>query len=210
VDIQVVGLIWLISAFLFGLFTCFFGYRLFIFLVAAIGLLVGATTGYAIGALLGSELAAFIIAVIAGIIGAWASIMGYYAFIFIVGGFGFAFLTAFVFGLTNNNVPALLLIVIGIVGGFLSLWLQRIVIVIATAAQGALASLFALVALFSGGDMFTYRSLFYRLLSGEIPGRGSILFYLLFLVWLGLFGLGLWGQFTRGKEMYRRHRSVAV
>lgn len=209
-DIQWVVIIWLIAAFLFGLFTCFFGYRLFIVLVAAVGLVVGATFGYSLGMIFGSELAAFIIAVIFGLLGAWASIMGYYAFIFIVGGFGFAFLAAFLMGLAHHDVHLLLLLIIGIIGGFVSLWLQRIIVIIATSAQGALASVFALVAIFSGGGIPMYRGLFYRILSGEVPGRGGLWFYLSLLAWLALFGLGLWAQFTRGKEMYRRHRPAPV
>jgi hypothetical protein len=207
-DIQFIELVWLITAFLFGLFTCFFGYRLFIVFVAAVGLIVGATAGYELGLLLGSEIAAFIIAVVLGLIGAWASVMGYYAFIFIIGGFAFAFLTAFIVGMTNDTVPMLLVIIVGLVGGFLSLWLQRIIIILATSAQGALASVFALFSIFSGGGISMYRALFYNFLSGEIPGKGGIWFYLSFLVWLMLFALGLWAQFSRGKEMYRRNRPV--
>lgn len=209
-DIQAIGLVWLIAAFLFGLFTCFFGYRLFIVLVAAIGLVVGATFGYEVGIFFESQLAAFIIAVVLGLLGAWASVMGYYAFIFIVGGFAFAFLTAFLFGLANGTAPVLLLIIVGVVGGFVSLWLQRILISFATAAQGALASVFALIAIFSGGGILLYRRLFYQLLSGEIPDKGGFWFYLSLILWMVIFGLGLWAQFTRGKEMYRRRRPVPV
>jgi hypothetical protein len=210
VEPHVIGLAWLIAAFLVGLFTCFFGYRLFMVLVAAIGLVVGATFGYEVGIFFGSQLAALIIAIILGLLGAWASVMGYYAFIFIFGGFAFAFLAAFLFGLTGGAIPVLLLIIIGIIGGFISIWLQRFIIIFATAAQGALSSVFALAAMFSGGGIPMYRRLFYRLINGEFPGSRGPWFYVAFLAWLVIFGLGLWAQFTRGREMYRRRSPVPV
>ncbi len=206
-DIQTFGLLWLVAAFLMGLLNCFFGYRLFIVIVALLGLILGASLGYLIGSWVEGGVVTVVLVIILGLIGAWASVSGYYAFIFVVGAFGFALLAAFVWGIYSESVSVLLLILVGLVGGFVALWLQRIIIIIATAAQGALASVFAVAALVSGGGVEAYRSLFYRFLDGELPRTGGVWFYLGTLLWLILFAFGLVAQFTRGKEMYRRKRT---
>ena len=94
-DIQMIGVLWLIGAFFLGLLNCFFGYRLFIVTVAIVGLLLGASLGYTLGAFVGSNIAGLIAAAVLGLIGAWASVSAYYAFIFVAGAFGFALFAAF-------------------------------------------------------------------------------------------------------------------
>lgn len=206
-DIQTVGLLCVVAAFFMGLLNCFFGYRLFIVIVALLGLTLGASLGYLIGSWVEGGIVTVVLAIILGLIGAWASVSGYYAFIFVVGAFGFALLAAFVSGIYTENVSVLLLILVGLVGGFVALWLQRIIIILATAAQGALVSVLAVAALVSGGGMEAYRALFYRFLDGELARTGGVWFYVGALVWLILFAFGLVAQFTRGKEMYRRQRT---
>ncbi|UCD58845.1 MAG: DUF4203 domain-containing protein [Candidatus Hydrogenedentota bacterium] len=202
--IQTPGLLWVIAAFFLGLFNCFFGYRLFIVTVAIVGLALGASFGYLMGLSMGSTVVAFVAAVVLGLIGAWASVAAYYAFIFVAGAVGFALLTAFVSGYFAEHVPVLIPILAGLAGGLLALWLQRIVIIAATAVQGALASVLALVSIVSSGGVGAYRDFLYRLLNGELSRRGGIWFYLGMLLWLILFVCGLATQFSRGKEMYRR------
>jgi hypothetical protein len=203
-DIQTLGILWLVAAFFLGILNCYFGYRLFIVTVALIGLILGGSLGYLIGTWLGSGTVALVLALILGFIGAWASVSGYYAFIFVVGAFGFALLTAFLLGLYSETASVLFPIIAGLLGGFLALWLQRVIIIIATAAQGALASVFAAVAMVSGGGVEAYRDLFYRFLDGELARGGGVWFYVGTFLWLVLFASGLVAQFTRGKEMYRR------
>ena len=209
-DIQMVGVLWLIGAFSLGLLNCFFGYRLFIVTVAIVGFLLGASLGYALGAFVGSSIAGLIAAAVLGLIGAWASVSAYYAFIFVAGAFGFALFAAFVAGLFGSDVHVAVPIVAGLIGGFLALWLQRVVIILATAAQGALASVLAAASLVSGGGVQAYRALFYRLLDGDISRLGSFWLYLGLFSWLVLFAAGLAAQFTRGKEMYRRQGRKAI
>jgi hypothetical protein len=206
-DIQTFGLLWVVAAFFMGLLNCFFGYRLFIVIVALLGLTLGASLGYLIGSWMEGGIVTLVLVMILGLIGAWASVSGYYAFIFVVGAFGFALLAAFVSGIYSQNVSVLLLILVGLVGGFVALWLQRIIIIIATAAQGALASVLAVAALVSGGGLEAYRGLFYRFLDGDLARTGGVWFYVGTLLWLIVFAFGLVAQFTRGKEMYRRQRT---
>ncbi|RJP67406.1 MAG: DUF4203 domain-containing protein [Candidatus Abyssobacteria bacterium SURF_17] len=203
-DIQMMGTVWLVAAFLLGLLNCFFGYRLFIITVALLGLALGATLGYQAGTWLGGGFFPIALAVILGLIGLWASVSAYYAFIFVAGAFAFALLAAFLAGLYEYQAHPLLLIVVGFVGGFIALWLQRVIIIGATAAQGALASVLAVFAFATGKSVGAYRSLFNRFISGELVQTRGVWFYVGLLVWFVLFTFGLVAQVTRGKEMYRR------
>jgi hypothetical protein len=105
---------------------------------------------------------------------------------------------------------AILVVVVGLIGGFIALWLQRVIIIIATAAQGALASVLAVAVLISGGGVDAYRTLYYRILDGGIVRGGGVWFYVAAALWLVLFLFGMFGQFTRGKEMYRRRRPASA
>lgn len=203
-DPHMVGVVWLIGAFLFGLLNCFFGYRLFIVTVAIIGFMVGASVGYAIGVWTGDWIIGWVAVVALGLIAGWACIKAYYAFIFIIGAIGFALASTFLAGLFMTDVHVLIPIAAGAIGGFLSLWLQRVIISIATAAQGALASVLAATALVAGGGVAAYRTLFNRLFTGELSRAGGAWFYVGLALWLVLAIAGVVTQFKRGREMYRR------
>ncbi len=203
-DAEMAGVVWLIGAFLFGLLNCFFGYRLFIVTVAIVGFLIGASLGYAIGIWTGNWVIGLVAAGVLGLIAGWACITAYYAFIFVVGGIGFALATAFLAGLFITDVHVLIPIAAGVIGGFLSLWLQRVIITVATAAQGALASILAATALGAGGGVAAYRTLFNRLFTGELSRAGGLWFYVGLALWLVLAIAGVVTQSKRGKEMYRR------
>ncbi len=204
-DILTVGILGLAATFLMGLLNCYYGYRFFIVTVAIIGFLIGAYIGSSLGSWVGGSMLVVILGVVVGLIAAWGSVSGYYAFIFVVGAFGFAFLAAFLSGLYSENASTILAIVVGLLGGFLSLWLQRVIIIIATAAQGALASVLAVAALAKGGGMQAYLDYYYSLLDGELAYAAGLWFYLGLLIWLVLFVSGMLAQFRRGKEMYREN-----
>ncbi len=203
-DTQMIGVLWLIGALALGLLNCFFGYRLFIVTVAIVGLLLGGSLGYSAGAWTGNLLIGLIAATVLGLIGGWASVMAYYAFIFVAGAFAFALASAFVAGLYSANVSVLIPLICGLIGGFLAFWLQRAIIIIATASQGGLAAVLAAAAIITGGGTHAYREMLYRLLEGDLSRAGGIWFYAGSLVWLILVVSGLMTQFKRGKEMYRR------
>jgi len=56
----------------------------------------------------------------------------------------------------------------------------------------------------SGGGVYAYRAMFYRLLDGDISRIGGAWFYVGLLIWLVLAVSGFVMQSKRGKEMYRR------
>ncbi len=203
-DIQLAGVLGLLVLFSLGILNCYFGYRLFIITVGVLGFVLAASFGYFVGDWLENNLITLILVLVLGLIGAWASIMAYYAFIFLVGGFGCVFFIAFIMGFYKENIPIPILFIGGLIGGLLALWMQRIIIVIATAAQGALSSVLAVGALFSGGGTNAYLRSLYRLFDGDLSRKGGIWLYVGILAWLLLFVSGMTTQFLRGKEMYRR------
>ena len=198
------GVLWLLAFLSLGILNCYFGYRLFLITVGAIGFLLAGALGYMIGNFLGSNLIALVLAVALGLLGTWGSITAYYAFIFVIGGFGFAFLTAFLLGIQKENISIFLPVVVGIIGAFLALWLQRVIIIFATASQGALSIVLAIAALISGGGIVTYRRLLNGVLGGDLSRTGGLWFYLGALAWLILFISGLTAQYMSKKEMYRK------
>lgn len=203
-DIQLAGVLGLLVLFSLGILNCYFGYRLFLITVGILGFILAASFGYLIGNWLENNLITLILVLVLGLIGAWGSIMAYYAFIFLVGGFGCVFLIASVMGFYWENTPIPILFIGGLIGGLLALWMQRIIIIIATSAQGALSSVLAVTALISGGGTDAYLRSLYRLFDGDLSRKGEIWFYAGVLAWLLLFVSGLTTQFIRGKEMYRR------
>jgi hypothetical protein len=203
-DAQMIGILWLVGALLLGLLNCYFGYRLFLITVGIAGFLIGASIGHMVGAWTGSWIVGLAAAVMLGLFAGWACMMAYYAFIFVVGAIGFALASSFVVGLFYPDVHVLIPIVGGLIGGFLSVWLQRIIIIVATAAQGGLASILAVAALISGEGVSGYRDLFQRFFEGELSRTGGLWFYLGIFVWIILAVSGLVVQFRSGKEMYRR------
>lgn len=200
---ETAGILWLSGAILIGLVNCYFGYRLFIVTVGIVGFLIGASLGFLLGNWVGNLGVMLIAAAILGFIGGWLSISAYYAFIFVFGAVGFALLAAFISGLYSNSISIVMAIVAGLIGGFLAYWLQRVIIIFATAAQGALSIVLAIASLISSGGPAAYRHMLYRLLEGDIPRTGGIWFYSGLLLWLALFVSGMIIQFKRGKEMYR-------
>jgi hypothetical protein len=203
-DAQMIGILWLVGAIFFGLLNCFFGYRLFLVTVAIAGFLIGASLGYMVGVWTGSWIVGLVAAAMLGLIAGWACTMAYYAFIFVVGAIGFALASSFIAGLFYTDVHVFIPTIFGLIGGFLSLWLQRVIIIIATASQGALASIMACSALISGGGTNRYRALLQQFFEGNLNYEGGLWFYLGAFLWLILAVSGLIVQFKSGKEMYQR------
>jgi hypothetical protein len=203
-DVQMAGVLWLGGAFLLGLLNCYFGYRLFLVTVGIVGFFMGASIGYLLGVWTAQVIIGVAAAILLGLLAAWAAIMAYYAFIFVVGAFAFALVSAFLAGLFFADVSPFIPLVAGLVGGFASFWLQRVIITIATALQGALAAVLAIAALVSGGGVEGYREMFHRLLGGDLTQMGGVWFYAGLIAWLILVATGLAAQFKHGKEMYRR------
>jgi hypothetical protein len=137
---------WLsVAALAWGVLDCFFGYRVFKITLALVGGLLGAALGQAAatawGAGAGAETAAL---VAGGLVGAGLAFLLYIAAVF-VAGFGFgATLGILLLSHLHQMVALLSGCVLGVIGGFLAVKLQRALIMLSTALLGSFRAMLAL------------------------------------------------------------------
>jgi hypothetical protein len=127
-----------VGAIAWGFLDCFFGYRVFKVTLTILGGLLGMVFGQMAGAALGfghgGEIGGM---VIGGLLGAGLAFLLYVAAVF-VAGFGFgATLGVLVLTHFNHMVALLSGCVIGIIGGFLAVKLQQVLIMLSTALLGS-------------------------------------------------------------------------
>lgn len=128
-----------------GLLDCFFGFKLFRIMIAVIGGLVGVVFGQAAGAALGfgatGEIGGM---VLGGLLGAGLAYLLYLAAVFVSG---------FMFGLTlgvlllshfHQMVALLGGAVLGLIGGFLAVKIQRVLLILSTALLGSFRAIIGL------------------------------------------------------------------
>ena len=133
------------GAIAWGVLDVFFGYRVFKITLALIGGILGLAAGHALitamGLGQGAETAAMIIG---ALLGAGLAFLLYIAAVF-VAGFGFG-ATLGMLLLANYHPMVVLLIgvVLGIIGGFLAVKIQRILIILSTSLLGSFRAVLAL------------------------------------------------------------------
>ena len=133
------------GAIAWGILDCFFGYRVFKVTLAILGGLMGMFCGQAVGTALGFGPGGTIGAVVAGgLLGAGLAFLLYVAAVF-VAGFGFGATLGILLLTHFNHMVALLSgCVMGIIGGFMAVKLQRVLIMLATALLGSFRAILAL------------------------------------------------------------------
>jgi len=137
---------WLSAAALaWGLVDCFFGYRVFKVTVALLGAFAGALFGQAAGAALdlgrGAELGGL---VVGALLGGGLAFLLYLAAVFLAGfGFG-ATLGMLLLANYHHTVAVISGLVLGLIGGFVAIKLQRALLVLATALLGSFRAVLAL------------------------------------------------------------------
>jgi len=183
----------------FGLLNCFFGYRLFKFMLGVYGFLLGALVGALVaGGVAGGQAWVLIVgAVIGGIVGAALMVLLYLVGVFVVGAVAGMLLANAVGAVLGIDMPTLVVIILAVVVGIVALILQRVVLVLATAFSGAWAVVGGGAALFSGQAV----SLNLFSPSGSWLGEGAWLLIVL-AAWLLLGIVGAFVQFrtTADKE----------
>jgi hypothetical protein len=133
------------GAIAWGVLDCFFGYRIFKITLAVVGGLIGLAAGQmlatSIGLGPGAETAALIVG---AVLGAGLAFMLYIAAVF-VAGFGFGATLGMLLLANYHHMVALLTgVVLGIIGGFLAVKVQRILIILSTALLGSFRAILAL------------------------------------------------------------------
>ena len=133
------------GAIAWGVLDVFFGYRVFKITLALIGGILGLAAGHALITALGLGQGAETAAMIIGaLLGAGLAFLLYIAAVF-VAGFGFG-ATLGMLLLANYHPMVVLLIgvVLGIIGGFLAVKIQRILIILSTSLLGSFRAVLAL------------------------------------------------------------------
>lgn len=137
---------WLsIACITWGVLDCFFGYKVFKVTLALLGALLGAGLGHALAVRFGASQTVDLVAVIAGgLAGAGLAFLAYIAAVFIAG-FGFGATLGMLLLANYHHMVALLTgLVLGIVGGFLAVKLQRVLIILSTSLLGSFRAILAL------------------------------------------------------------------
>ncbi len=188
-----------LAAIAFGLLNCFFGYRLFKFMLGLYGLLLGALVGFIVASNVtgGQTLWLVLGAVAGGFVGAALMVLLYFVGVFIVGALAGVVLANAIGAAVGVDMPLLVVIVVAVVVGVVALVLQRVVLILATAFSGAWAAVAGSAALLAG------ESLSLDLLGRPGTWEGADLSLLVFLAaWVGLGIAGAVVQFltTRPKE----------
>jgi hypothetical protein len=145
------------GALAWGVLDCFFGYRIFRITLAVLGGLIGVVFGQAAGAALGwgagGEIGGL---VVGGLLGAGLAWLLYIAAVFVAGFLFGATLGILLLANFNHMVALLSGIVIGVIGGFLAVKLQRVLIMLSTALLGAFRAMLALSFFTSRMDWLYY------------------------------------------------------
>ena len=146
-----------IGAIAWGLLDCFFGYRVFKITLAVVGglfgVVFGQAAGHALGLGTGGEIGGMIMG---GLLGAGLAFMLYTGAVF-VAGFGFGSTLGVLLLTHYNHMVALMSgLVLGIIGGFLAVSLQRVLIILSTALLGSFRTMLALAYFVSKLDWLYY------------------------------------------------------
>ncbi len=136
---------WLtVGAIAWGILDCFFGYRVFKVTITIVGALIGAGLGQLACKAMGFGTTGEIVGMLAGaLLGGGAAFLLYIAAVFLAG-FGFGATLGMLLLANYNQMVALLTgAVLGIVGGFVAVKIQKVLLILATALLGAFRALAA-------------------------------------------------------------------
>jgi hypothetical protein len=189
-----------------GLLICFLGYRLLKLTLGIMGLIAGASGGWAVGLSLepGNNGIALVCAVIGAAIGAVLYIWLFYLGIFLVGASAGAVVAAALFNAAGHQPQPIPLLAIAIVFGLLALVMRKFMIIVSTAFSGSylvMAGLFHLVA----GTQNHSPLWFNHAPPGSAGGWGYIA--LAFWLLLGLAGVSFQYRVNRAKAQAARDKA---
>ncbi len=139
----------------FGLLNCFFGYRIFKFMLGLYGFLLGAIAGFVIvGAVTeGQVLWLALGALIGGVVGAGLMVLLYFVGVFVVGAVAGAVLVSAIGTAFDMTMPPVVVIIVAVIVGIVALILQRAVIILSTAFSGSWAVVTGGASLIIGPDV---------------------------------------------------------
>lgn len=124
-----------------GAIWCFFGYKIFRFVLGLLGFILGALAAGAIGYELseGREIIAIGAAIVGGLLGAGIMFVLYIVGVFVIGALLGAIIALSVFTYLNQEPEYLTMIVAALVAGIVAVFIKRLMIILATSLTGAWA-----------------------------------------------------------------------
>jgi hypothetical protein len=133
------------GAIAWGVLDVFFGYKIFKITLGLVGGLIGLAAAHAVALRLGlGQGAEIALPVVGALLGAGLAFLLYLAAVF-VAGFGFGATLGMLLLANYHHMVALLSgVVLGIIGGFLAVKAQRVLIVLSTALLGSFRAVLAL------------------------------------------------------------------
>ena len=179
-------------AILVGALQCFFGYRLFKFILGLIGFLLGSALTVAIGSTYSIEvIPVILLGLVGGFIGAALMVALYYVGVFVIGS-----LLGGILGIVLSPDPVLLLI-LAVISGVMALIFQKFMIIVSTGFSGAWMVV-------TGIAYFFADTLYLGSLEQTFRSEGSISFTIL-LCWLAL---GLAGVIVQYRSSPKKELSL--
>lgn len=132
------------GAIAWGLLDVFCGYRIFKITLAVVGGLIGLAAGHALAVTAGfGQTGQAISLVVGALLGAGLAFLAYIAAVF-VAGFAFGATLGLLLLANYHHMVALLTgLVLGVIGGFLAVKVQRVLIVLSTALVGSFRAILA-------------------------------------------------------------------
>ncbi len=129
-----------------GLLSCLFGFRLFRIVLAVFGFIIGAL---AASSLLGESAAGWMVAaaVAGGLVGAVVLLTAYFLGVALIGAGLGALLAHLIWARIEGDPHPFVVILAAVMGAVLATWLQRYVIILATAFGGAWTAVVGVAAL---------------------------------------------------------------
>ena len=177
---------------LFGLFECFWGYRLFNITLRIFGFLLGAAVGSGLG--LGFTNGNAIAAIFAGLLGGVILSVIIVALrklgIFMIGAC-LGLLVGSLFALAGLN-HILVFVMLAIAGGILAVVMDKLMIILSTAIGGAWLAVFGIANLFIGNANFLPNLVF----GSQARGMSALLIALV-LAWIALSVVGILVQYEK-------------
>ena len=131
--------IFMLLTLLFGILSCFWGYRAFKIVLGIVGFAIGAYFGASVGAFFagGYGLLSLITGLVGGLLGAALVTVVYYVGIFLLGALCGWILYTMVAGAAGYGPQIVLLVVLALIGGILALFFQKFLIIVSTAFIGS-------------------------------------------------------------------------
>jgi hypothetical protein len=149
---------WVTVAFIaWGVLDCFFGYRVFKITLAVLGGVIGAIGAQALAMAANCGPTGVSVAMLAGgALGAGLAFLLYIGAVFVAGFFFGATLGVLLLANFQHTVALLAGIVLGVVGGFVAVKVQKVLIILSTALLGSFRALLALAYFTSKLDWLYY------------------------------------------------------